>query len=462
MVSERSELVLTEGFRSYPTMKLRDTAYRPDAQSEFLLHFDSEPLRDAAGRFDVQGQDVQISEEHTRVGLGAVAFRNPSDTLSLTARDPRLFRPERSWGDFTLEFWLYPATVDDDQTILRWQGFRRSGNGVTPQEIRVSTEDRRLVWHLQNFFRPPGGGTFTLELEGRSGLVPRQWSHHLLRFDAATALVEYLMDGVPQAVTHANETRREGGGIYTPLIGESPSEDITVGDAFVGFLDELRLTERFVEKPHVSPRAESVGRLETETIDLGYVGSTLKQIDASFSAPGDSAVTFSYRFTDTTGELLQDEARWRQFEPNQPLTGEHTGRFLQLRVRLLPGTPEDAAPSVSRLLVRYEENAPPPPPVRVTATAGDGTVRLEWTEVPEADIVGYKVYYGQEPGQYFGTDSREGPSPIDVGNSTETTLHGLSNGRLYYFAVAAYDASGITPRTVLSSEVRARPLRNSE
>jgi len=93
----------------------------------------------------------------------------------------------------------------------------------------------------------------------------------------------------------------------------------------------------------------------------------------------------------------------------------------------------------------------------VMAVGGDGSVTLHWAAVPENDIVGYRVYYGSKPGRYFGTDAIQGASPVDVGKVNEITIDGLTNGRLYYFSVASYDASGISPQTVLSSEVSARP-----
>ena len=89
---------------------------------------------------------------------------------------------------------------------------------------------------------------------------------------------------------------------------------------------------------------------------------------------------------------------------------------------------------------------------------GDGSVDLQWAPAQDPDIDGYLVYYGERPGLYFGIDSELGDSPIDVGLATSVTLTGLQNGSLYYFAVSAYDASGIG-NTALSTEVAARPAK---
>ena len=105
----------------------------------------------------------------------------------------------------------------------------------------------------------------------------------------------------------------------------------------------------------------------------------------------------------------------------------------------------------------YEPDLPPAPPSTVLAAPGNGSVRLAWSPVREEDVRGYLVYYGNSPGNYHGTGSDRGPSPIDVGPLTELNLGGLNNGWLYYFAVVAYDDTDPPHRSGFSREVSARP-----
>ena len=72
-------------------------------------------------------------------------------------------------------------------------------------------------------------------------------------------------------------------------------------------------------------------------------------------------------------------------------------------------------------------------------------VPLKWNANSEPNLAGYKVYYktgfsGGPP--YNGTGATEGDSPINVGNVTSYTLHGLSDSDTYFFAVTAYDNQG--------------------
>src|SRR5947208_13308994 len=61
-----------------------------------------------------------------------------------------------------------------------------------------------------------------------------------------------------------------------------------------------------------------------------------------------------------------------------------------------------------------------------------GDVNLAWDASTGA--AGYKVH--------FGTASRVYGTPVDVGASTTYTVTGLAAGT-YYFAVTAYDSSGV-------------------
>jgi hypothetical protein len=70
-----------------------------------------------------------------------------------------------------------------------------------------------------------------------------------------------------------------------------------------------------------------------------------------------------------------------------------------------------------------------PPP------AAAGQITLAWDASTEEDLAGYKVYAGDSSRLYSTT--------IDVGRTTSFTVSGLQEGRLYYFAITAYNTSGL-------------------
>jgi hypothetical protein len=90
-------------------------------------------------------------------------------------------------------------------------------------------------------------------------------------------------------------------------------------------------------------------------------------------------------------------------------------------------------------------------------------VILEWDPNTEPDLAGYKVYYktGSSGEPYNGTGAAEGDSPVDVGNVTTYTLHGLADGLTYFFVVTADDTedleSDYSNEVTLSGETNPLP-----
>ena len=137
------------------------------------------------------------------------------------------------------------------------------------------------------------------------------------------------------------------------------------------------------------------------------------------------------------------------------------GRYLQLRAHLYPDASGEKTPALSSIEVTYRQDVPPLPPATVSAKPGNGRVVVRWSEVKEADVAGYVVYYGLSAGNYFGTGAAEGDSPVFVPGASTTglTLNGLVNGTLYHIAVAAYDGAAPPHIGATSREQTARPSR---
>jgi hypothetical protein len=74
---------------------------------------------------------------------------------------------------------------------------------------------------------------------------------------------------------------------------------------------------------------------------------------------------------------------------------------------------------------------------------GPNPTVLEWDPVSDANLAGYRIYYG--------TSSLTYPQSVDVGNNTTFTVTRLSSGRTYYFAATAY--TGLNDESVISNEV---------
>jgi hypothetical protein len=77
--------------------------------------------------------------------------------------------------------------------------------------------------------------------------------------------------------------------------------------------------------------------------------------------------------------------------------------------------------------------------------AHSAEVTVAWDPNTEPDLAGYKIYYKTESSgpPYNGTGVTEGDSPIDVGNQTEFTFHGLTDDVTYFLVVTAYNTGGL-------------------
>ncbi len=74
------------------------------------------------------------------------------------------------------------------------------------------------------------------------------------------------------------------------------------------------------------------------------------------------------------------------------------------------------------------------------------SLRVSWASGIEADLAGYRLWYGTSPGQHGST--------IDVGPATSCEIPDLDVNRRYYVVVTAYDESG--NESAPSAEVSAQ------
>ncbi len=79
--------------------------------------------------------------------------------------------------------------------------------------------------------------------------------------------------------------------------------------------------------------------------------------------------------------------------------------------------------------------------------AAASELTLAWDPNPEADLAGYRIFFGLESGKYT--------SHVDVGNKTSYTFLTIAPGKKYYFAVKAYNAAN--QESGYSSEIGYQP-----
>jgi hypothetical protein len=449
-------------------------------------------FKDTAGNYKktvLPGVEA-VDRRYSRAGAGAALFggNEKTDTDSfLIEPDSRnaLFSAGNRIGDFTLEFWLYPFNLENGEQILSWVSsvspITVNGKYVI-QKINCVALKNRLHWSFLNFFTLSNGTSgssshINIELSGDSPVVPKTWSHHLVRFDSSTGLIEYIVDGSSEAIMYATKTGRENNEVYTPIAGYSGV--FTLGGHFTGLMDEFKIYNAFAERSSIQKYPSSGGRIETNAIDLGKNSGAVVKIEASggitgigdtktknefrrngrFRFANDCEMQFFIRSSDNPYRL--SDSAWTSFTPGTEMANNIHGRFVQLAVDFYPSSDGETSPYLDEVKIIYIPYEPPIPPRNLTVSAVDGAVILRWKNSLDSSTAGYLVYYSSVSGEFFGKESLLGPSPIDAGKRNSIVIDGLKNGTLYYFRVAAYDnagASSIRNTGEFSKEITARPL----
>ncbi len=449
-------IIIEEGKWGYSDLVLQEGEYTIDETSDLLLHFNSIPIVDNADFYLTSQSFPLLSNQNFILGNSSGAFNSTSNTISLYPKQGSIF----NFGcmDFSIEFWLYPSLLNNGEEILNWNAtFLLQGERI-PQSFTIKIENRKLVWDFKNFFIDKFMERIietTYTLTSITTLLPKEWHHHIIRFNSETGLLEYLIDGIPEAIIYVTETGNEGSSVYTPV--PNPGQPLLIGKNFTGLLDELQFKKTFSEDYSLSRYNNYSGTAISNIFDLKFTSSRIKEISAEYSTPENSEISFYYRVSNELTSYSYLESEWIPFVPNDDTFAFDYGRYLQLRLELLTDGTRNYTPSLSELTIIYEPDLPPSPPLELVAIPGNGEVTLKWQHVRGIDIKGYQIYIGSEPHNYV--NNADIDSPIDVGHVNSYILEGLTNGKLYYFSIITYDTSDPPNKSMFSVEINARPSR---
>ncbi len=446
------------GKGSYSRLGLKSTGYIVDKFTDLLLHFDNSNIIDESSNYVIE-TNITSTGQTKKIGQGSGVFREKGEFITLHPEPGSIFSGGDVLDNFSIEFWLNPSSYSKNPVIISYQSsVRNAEENLIPQELSCSIKDRKLIWELKNIFYMNEEENDII-LSGLIPIVPETWHHHLLRFNGNTGVIEYLVDGNLEAVQYASKTGIEDGSIFYPLLSENKNSKLIIGKDYIGYMDELRISKAFIQTPILNKYQGISGILQSKIIDFGRSDSILQKISIDSEIPEDSAIFFYYNLSNNL-ENLFDKRNWISFSPSKLLLSENKGRYFSLKMELQANSNQQQTPLISKVLISYRKNTPPPAPKFFTASGGDSSITLSWKEMSEQDIEGYLIYYGSEAGVYFGSEAIEGDSPLVIKGekNTSLTIHGLNNGQLYHFSIAAYDGAGIDYPGELSEETTSRPV----
>lgn len=451
------KILKEEGKWGYKDLLLEDAQLKTTNDTDLLIHFNENNFKDVTGNYRLQAENMKISHQYSAFGGASGYFRSGDNIVNIIPEPDCLFYKDTWWSDFTLEFWLYPVVLSNNEIVIIWDSFRLYKEKMIFQSFICSLEDRKLFWKFKNFFVPFSGEEIYIELKGLSRLLPRVWHHHMIRYKSSTGILEYLLDGVPEAITYTVKDMSDGSSVCLPYIGKVLPGSLCLGKNYTGLIDELRLSRHFEEEPALRKYHGIVGIGRSKVIDLKYTGSRIKSIDSVYNKPSETEIYYFYRISDELLTTESLEGPWIKFAPGKLPDKEILGRYIQIQFEMHPDGLYKKSPVLSNISVTYEPDIAPPPPPDLYAIPGNEKVNLHWIRVHHSDVKGYKIYYGDAPGYYFGKGSNLGDSPIDVGNVNQVELKNLKNGKLYFFAIVTYDYSTVPHLSSFSKEVSIRP-----
>ncbi|MDA3939593.1 MAG: fibronectin type III domain-containing protein [Spirochaetia bacterium] len=453
---------LFDGKGDHKNLGLKSAEYKTDEFTDLLIHFDNTSVSDETGNYTIESQ-IENTQNEKLIGNASGVFRGLKEPLTLYPGPEALFSGNSYPDSFSIEFWLNPSRFGENPILLSYRGTIRDKNSnLIPQELICSLKDRKLNWNLNNFFYTEESNSY-IELAGITSIIPNTWHHHLLRFDSSSGLIEYLLDGQLEAIQYASKTGTEDGTIFSPLISSTGIPHLTLGNNFIGYMDELRISKAFIQNPVLTRYQETKGNAVSEIIDLGRLGSKLRNISIEHEIPGDSAIFFYYNISNNLGTMF-DETNWREFYPGEMFISHNKGRYLKIKIDIRTDGEEILTPSIAHLNITYKKNLQPLAPSYLNVTGKNHSISLSWPKLSEPDIEGYLIYYGTKKGNYYGSEAVEGASPLIVKGHEINALDitGLENGKLYYFAIAAYDDAGFNYPGKLSTEITCRPIPSGD
>lgn len=454
-----------KGRFGYDCIELASNSFVFDDYTDLLINFEDTALPIAEGDYRILANNLKPTNQ-TKNGKYAGLSRNIGG-LTIEGNPGSFFGSEGLMGSFSIEFWLRPSIAENGETIIQWQSSKVVDGRLVYQVLNGSFNKGHMEWLLSNFFDFYGdaAGAKDIILKGSTKVIPETWSYHVLSFDCETGILEYIVNGITEDLTYITTNRREEGEVCLVVLGTPSSIDIC--SEYTGSIDDLRILRR----PYSPPDFQSAenagslghaqflpqgGRFITRPIMVSN-GSRLNSLTAEMNVPSQTEVCYYVRSGDNFYGWTDDYPEWKPVESGEAITGV-TGLYFQVAAELLPDGNGEKTPTITEISLDFTELVEPLPPFIVKAVAGNGSVTVSWNYSVEDSAGGYYLYYGTRPGEYLGRMALEGDSPINVGNTTSYTVTGLENGKIYYFAVAAWSVYDMRVVGNLSKEVFARPL----
>ena len=447
-----------KGKYGYDSLTLDTNGRKVSSSTDLLLDFEGDTVSDSAGNYDIVSNDI-LKTKDSKMGKGS-GLSIGAGGLSLSGKNGSLFGTSGITGSFLIEFWIKPSVGENGERVFSWRSSRTVRKNLLYQIINAGFYKNHLEWSFTNVFADYTENNGQLTLSSYSTVIPNVWTHHAISYDSSTGLLEYRINGRLETLKYVTTNGKEAGGsICQCNLGVVAAIDIC--PEYTGLIDDFRIERTCESDTATAMRYDSYSRdggsFVSEPLMISQ-DAELTKIDALLDTPNQTDIMMYVRSGDNYFSWDENFPEWIPVKNHSKIKNVK-GLYFQFRADLYPDGDGDVSPSVMSVDMHFKEVEPPLPPFRVTAVASDSSVTLTWTYSVDNYTGGYYVFYGDRPGEYLGSEAVEGSSPVNVGNTNTITFNGLKNGKIYYFAVAAYPKVNEKIMGTLSKEVFARPLK---
>jgi hypothetical protein len=455
---------------------LEDNSYEKDENTDIILHFDwAEKGRISFFSDNYEPGPVNIfpSKEIRKFGDGSAGFLYTHNEVKIKPLASSVFFRDKPVQSFTIDFYLYPTSTYDEDTVFSWHVPVVEMDGKYTG-LKAYFKDGKLVWLFENVFKDRNDVFKDVVIEERIETPINEWHHHALHYDSHNGLLTLYYDGEENNLYWITSNRRENGFILRGEFSRYLVFPFTIGESFLGYIDEFRITRGFPVLDVKDYRDR--GEIKSNVIELDHKGTKIVKLSWESIEEKGTAVRVFCRISDsffypddgeredskgdsflTSQEVPEEPAygpRWFQVRNGVEISENLTGKYLQWRAELY-GTSGMYTPYLLSMEMMLELDTPPLAPVLLKVKPVDGGVKLVWAENKESDILGYRVYYGESSKFYFGKGSDAGDSPVFAGDTNSIVLRGLKNEKVYFFSITAVDSSD--QESGFSREMIARP-----
>jgi hypothetical protein len=386
--------------------------------------------------------------------------------VSLFPKENSIFTTEDSAGSFTIDFWIYFYNTYNNQTIFEKKGQAIQENeeaitsGVSSRlyDNRIEVSFSNVFYHMSSLLIDNPYSENQIKMNSSETIVPEKWYHVAISFDEFTGLLALYINGIMQDSVWCTDNRTPRGEIFIPRFHEEDSP-LLIGSGINGLLDDFHIQRTTINNPALTKYKKTEGIIRSEIIDLEYDGSSIGDVFIQSEKPHNSDVVFEFRISsdfflpDTPVENL----KWIDYSLIDEIPDNYLkGRYLQWRLRLLPGYLYEYSPIVESVNIDIKYNHPPSKVLGLEADSRNGLLILTWDGNIEQDIDSYKIYYGAESKNYLDEGSIITITKSQLVDPIEPSyiIRGLEKDKVYYISITALDKYGM--ESDFSEEISVR------